>query len=541
MTTTRPGLYPYHDVNGTNITWPEDSNFLFSGYIPGIPVPSADHNGKFNRAGFWHEYLDRDGIRNEDWLDPANAMLSLSTLTYDIGSNVLTTGATVSSRGVYLINLTRIETDAPFLNPVGGSVAGDPLIFPGATVPGRIWVYASSTGQVRYESVAPATADSPAGNEITLNGLDIDALGEVTDGAVVPVTLPLPPQGLSISSPIVTVPALIVSGELAVTLDAYFSQAVSITGGAYVGGNFQVDGNVLLGNAIGDTTTVAGPATFNSSATVTGTTTCNGNVVLGNAAGDTVTVGGTTTFNAPVTVASGQTLTCNGDVVLGNAAGDAIIVPGTVTFQSPVNVTDTVDFTGAASINSAFTVLGASGGSLTSDPTAVCTWNGRMLITGRMSLTAGSSIAAGDLSNDGSNNLRWRDASATKYVNVNASGWVLGYGLDSTEGPAATVTVQTGVQIAPLTAASLKVTGRAYVQRAVVGDAILSLVAVGDATIGATRAIAIPFTSGTNWYPVFLTRTYSANTTARHYQFVVDGNGQNVECAEMVIEITPAS
>ena len=247
MTTDRPGLYPYHDVTGTNVTWPENSSFLFTGYVDSVtPVPSADHNGKLNRAGFWHEYLDRNGIRNEDWIDTTvAALLSATSLTYNVGGNVLTTGATVSTRGVYSVNATRIATDAAFLNPVGGSVMGEPLVYPGATVPGRIWVYAGANGQPRYASVAAGTPDAPGANEISLIGLDVDALGVVTSGAVAPVTLPLPAQYLpitidifssaSIEAALVTANQIVVNGGVAgspplTVLPTAGESTVSITG-----------------------------------------------------------------------------------------------------------------------------------------------------------------------------------------------------------------------------------------------------------------------------------------------------------------------
>lgn len=197
MTTPRPGLYPLHDLLGINVVFPEDSLYLQSGYPTGLAVPSADHNGKFARSGLWHKYVDLNSLRNEDWLRTGStATLSATTLEYDVGGNVLTTGATVLTRGVHLVGGTRIETDAAFLNVVGG-IQGDPLIYSTATAPGRIWVYANEDGSCRIESVGPAVADSPGLDEVTLVGLQIDGTGVVTDGALAPTT-PLPAEMLNI-------------------------------------------------------------------------------------------------------------------------------------------------------------------------------------------------------------------------------------------------------------------------------------------------------------------------------------------------------
>lgn len=231
MSTTRPALWPIHDALGINLTTPEVSLYFFSGYPGGLPVPSADHNGKLQRGGDWHRYLDFNGLRNEDWLDASAASayaFTATSLTYNNGDNVLTTGAAVLTRGACLVAGTRIETDATFLNfaaTIGGTVQGDPLIYSGATTPGRIWVYANDSGEVRFESGAPATADAPAADEITLVGVDIDALGVVTDGAVAPTTLPLPSRALPIAIDVVsteditavigTVDRLVVNGGLA--------------------------------------------------------------------------------------------------------------------------------------------------------------------------------------------------------------------------------------------------------------------------------------------------------------------------------------
>lgn len=357
----RPSYYPYHDVNEINLTEPQNSLFVFSGYPAGLPVPSSDHNGKFNSNYKWAAYLDQGTLRNDDWLSGTNVALSLSMLTYTAGTNVLTTGATVATYASYLLNNNRIEIDDAALNGIGAAILGSPLVYPDAIAPGRIWVYAATSGQVRFESVAAATPDAPGGSEITLVGIDIDASGKVLDGAVVPVTLPLPDYMLDVVIPI-TINDLTVDNDLAVT------------------GDFSVGGNTTLGDAAGDTVSTSGPLMVGTTLTVTTDLAVNGNTTLGNAAGDTVTIAGPLTASGALatlgdsvnlgteagakTVTIGadaaDTLTCqanatfNNDVVLGSSSTDALIVPATSTFQSPINIGSSVDF-------GANTITGAGG------------------------------------------------------------------------------------------------------------------------------------------------------------------------------------
>lgn len=346
MTTTRPALWPLHDLLGTNMITPENSLYMQSGYPVGLAVPSGDHNGKFRRSGDWSKYLDLNGLRNDDWLDDGSTFLAyrltVDSLQYSNGGNVLGAGATVGKRGAYLINATRVETDATFLNPVGGTVQGDPLIYPLATAPGRIWVYANDAGQVRYDSVGVGVADSPGADEISLIGVDIDAAGVVTNGGVVPTTLALPDHQLGVTTPL----WLFGTGRrllISVTSDGNPALEVAGSSGpaAKVDNDHATEATLQLINA-----NAAGPALD-----ITGSTTCtgpltiadtfafvaNGACTLGNAAGDVITVNGTTTFNAPVTIADGQAFIANGDVTLGNANTDVITVNGTTTFNAPIS------------------------------------------------------------------------------------------------------------------------------------------------------------------------------------------------------------
>jgi len=217
MTSARPEYYPDHDAFGTNAIAVQDSAFIFSGFPVGYIIPSAVHNGLWRWAALWLRYLDCLGIRNDDFVDTTSVYrLSDVDLSYANGGNVLTTGAVVQTRGVYLSQGRRIETNDALLNPIGASAQGSPLIYPGATAPGRIWIYASSNGQVRFDSVAAGTADTVIGSEIALVGVDINASGIVTDGAVAPSNTPLPAvQSLTVTLPMLinTLSALVLSAE----------------------------------------------------------------------------------------------------------------------------------------------------------------------------------------------------------------------------------------------------------------------------------------------------------------------------------------
>lgn len=301
MTTLRPDLWPLHDLLGTNVEWPEDSLYLQSGYPTGLAVPSDDHNGKMNRAGLWAKHLDLNGVRNSDWFDTTvAAMLSTRTLTYLVGGNVLTTGAVVDTRGTFLINGTRIETDTAFLNQVGANVQGDNLIHQSATAPGRIWIYANEDGTPRFESVGPAVADTPGVGEITLNGVQIDALGVVTIGDVAPITLPLPEQIV----PIVQRLSVVVSSvNPAVTIDNNAGLGLNVTtGGASVTGDSAITGAVFI----------TGPTD------ITGTCNVNGEITATSTIADAIL--GTTSAAGVVAGVHGISDTASGFGVIGEVS-----------------------------------------------------------------------------------------------------------------------------------------------------------------------------------------------------------------------------
>lgn len=426
MTTTRPALWPLHDLLGTNMIEPEDSLYMQSGYPSGLAVPSGDHNGKFRRSGDWSKYLDLNGLRNDDWLDDGSTFLAYSLggrLSYNNGGNVLGAGATVATRATYLINATRVETDTTFLNPVGGTVQGDPLVYPLATAPGRIWIYAKDDGTVRYDSVGVGVADSPSSDEITVTGVDIDATGAVTDGSVDPTTLALPDEQLGVIIPL----WLFGTGRrLRVSVTPDGNPAVLIEGGegpgARIDNDHATDPTLTLNNTNVGTNPaleVNGSTACNGSLTVADTFAfvANGACTLGNAAGDVITINGTTTFNAPVTVADGQAFVANGNCTLGNnAAGDTLTVNAAATFLGTAQFNGNVTVGNGVSDTITFTAKAAS--TLDMDNNILSNVN-------RMQLSTGvSPSGAAQLAADASGNLLYRPSGTTHYVHSSEKGYI---------------------------------------------------------------------------------------------------------------------
>jgi hypothetical protein len=161
-----------------------------------------------------------------------------------------------------------------------------------------------------------------------------------------------------------------------------------------------------------------------------------------------------------------------------------------------------------------------------------------------MRIRGSVTVAAGDLSVDASDNLRFRDASATKFVHVNASGWVLGLGRADTLGVAAlTQTLDTAASVAPLAAADLVVEASVWVSRAIAGVVTISLTEVGVGQIGTNDTFTVPATGGSNFYQISFSRTRVAAPTspARIYRLTVDGGASNVTCRNGIIRVGPTA
>lgn len=544
---SRPGFYPFHDILGLNLVAPENSLYLLGGYPKGLPVPSADHNGKLQRSGLWHQYLDVQTLHNDDWLDitPTATATLTGQLTYVVGGNVLAGGAEVNSRGAYLIEGSRIETDTPFMTPFGGAVTGDPLLFPAATTPGRIWIYVSSDRNVRFDSVGPGAADSPEPDEITLVGVDVDALGVVTDGDVTPVTLPLPVRRLPVVIP-VNMTDLAIAGS---------GTVLAVTGGGTEGGSMaaRINGGVGPGLRVfsesptdfalqainlagGNALSVAGPTTCNGQVTIDGVaeftegatpialfSAATGAVFQAN-----VLAQGNATIEGNATVEGA--LTVEGNATIGDDPADTLVVRAESFFDSTVRA------------RAPFLILGASGGSFGSDPTAELTWLGPAAFVGKLNLPQTPEIGTvtGDILRNAAGNLKYRDASAVRFVMVNPNGWVSGHGQADVVSAAGTVQLDTSTAVAPSAAANLDVVAEAWVQRAVAGLVRVSLVEVGGVgQIQTAAELTVSATIGsTNYTQVVFSRTrVAADTTPRVYRFLVEGSGANVRLENARIKV----
>jgi len=130
------------------------------------------------------------------------------------------------------------------------------------------------------------------------------------------------------------------------------------TGNTYAEGTLQVDGNVTLGNASGDSHSVTGTVQFNQAITSTDITadqiqigvdaaneisTTSGNLVL-DSDGGTVNVTDDLDVDLNLNVDGNTkidgTLTVDGNATIGNASGDNHIVTGTVTFNQAITSTN---------------------------------------------------------------------------------------------------------------------------------------------------------------------------------------------------------
>ena len=130
------------------------------------------------------------------------------------------------------------------------------------------------------------------------------------------------------------------------------------TGNTYAEGTLQVDGNVTLGNASGDSHSVTGTVTFNQAITSTDITadqiqigvdaaneisTTSGNLIL-DSDGGTVNVTDDLDVDNNLNVDGNTkvdgTLVVDGNVTLGNASGDSHSVTGTVQFNQAITSTN---------------------------------------------------------------------------------------------------------------------------------------------------------------------------------------------------------
>jgi hypothetical protein len=233
--------------------------------------------------------------------------------------------------------------------------------------------------------------------------------------------------------------------------------------------------------------------------------------------------------------------TINGNVLLGTDGTNTLTVRSVASFNAAATFNQPVTTNLLARFNGPMVISGADGGSVTSDGLAVLDWNGQILAAGRLTIAASLSVVPGDMSVDGSNNLQYRDATANKYVHVNASGWVKGHGDTSTAGPAASINVDTDTAVAPKVASNLDIHAIASVSRVGGGTVQLTLTEVGVGAIGASSSRVVVATAPDTFTTVSISRTHAASTTPRIYRLTVDGLGNNVSLVEGRITATPAS
>jgi hypothetical protein len=182
----RPSLLPLIDTTLSNVIDWANTPYWYTGFAPGQVVPSAPHNTLWLLGALWNGYLDYGTVRTADYLQSsADQRWSTTQLAYNVGDEVITLGAEVDTYVIYYVGGYRIEVDAGLLRPYGAL----PLLQPGATLPGRLWLYldygvitdpAQPVAAIRVESVAAGVPASPAAGELPLVGVDLNVLGVVT-------------------------------------------------------------------------------------------------------------------------------------------------------------------------------------------------------------------------------------------------------------------------------------------------------------------------------------------------------------------------
>ena len=354
--------------------------------------------------------------------------------------------------------------------------------------------------------------------------------------------------------------ATTITGETRVVPEFPALREIGIVGDLHVSGTLDLDGLVTLGAGmdannqdiqnvneiaavgpvtidVGGLVVTGGGSTFVETLGATDITANSVTVAGVFSAEDTVgsvTVAVPATFNGNIIVNVAALLDAQGDVDVGGTLEiDAL---GTLTCLASAT------FSGSTSTFSGTNVSTGLTTTLTANGAVEC--NGELKSASRMRIRGTVTVAAGDLSVDASDNLRFRDATATKFVHVNASGWVLGLGRADTLGVAAlTQTLDTATAIAPLAASDLVVEASVWVSRAVAGIVTISLTEVGVGQIGTNDTFVVPATGGSNFYQISFSRTRVAVPTSptRIYRLTVDGGASNVTCRNGIIRVGPAA
>ena len=191
----------------------------------------------------------------------------------------------------------------------------------------------------------------------------------------------------------------------------------SSTGNTYAEGTLQVDGNVTLGNAAGDSHSVTGTVQFNQAITSTDITadqiqigvdaaneisTTSGNLVL-DSDGGTVNVTDDLDVDNNLNVDGNTkvdgTLVVDGNVTLGNASGDSHSVTGTVQFNQAITSTNITADSVTIGVDSDSEISTTSGNNLILDSaTGETQVDDNLTVTGTLDVDGNTQIgnASGD-------------------------------------------------------------------------------------------------------------------------------------------------
>lgn len=198
-------------------------------------------------------------------------------------------------------------------------------------------------------SVASSTGNTNVAGNLTVNGNKVTVLG-ATGNTSIAGTLSVS-GNVSLNSDLTTNNRIVLNGNYGISQNAsgasnlftapttfngiatftggmQFQSAVNMTNNLTVAGVTTLNGNVVLGDAAGDSITVTGTPTFAQTATFNGIANFNDSVALGSDTSDTVTVNANALFLGNTTIGSDAT-----DTLTVNAAFN----PSTVTY-------DTADF-----------------------------------------------------------------------------------------------------------------------------------------------------------------------------------------------------
>jgi hypothetical protein len=433
-------------------------------------------------------WLARHGIWSNDAMPPLQGFLSdgpagVNTLVCDLWADPNGTGA------------VRVQVNVPKATPTTFVATRDTFVFS------------------PIDSLEPPTI---AGTELSYIDVPVGDPQPATPAGTVPVWR-VRTDAATITEQEILVPTIPVLHPIAL-LALTIGGDLEVNGATTLNGTLDVCGSTQLGDDLADTVDVFGNTTLGDDETTT--VTIPGAVTI-TALGSLDVDGTFTADTGNLTATASVKFVSKGETILGTSAADLLTVEAATTFKAPV------------SLQTSLTVLGASGGSISSDPTAELTWLGNMSCAGRMNIGTVGTVE-GDIYKSGGL-LRYRDASGARYVPLTTAGVRRGYGQATTVGPSATATLSTATAVAPIVAATMDITARVWIKRAIAGDVTISLIEVGVGQIGTSGTISVPAVAGSDWRTVTFSRSLAAGTTPRIYQLSVNGGGSAVTLANAKI------